>query len=99
MLTKSDLTKIGQIFDERLEEKLESKLEKKLESKFEKFEVKLEEKLESKFNEKLKPIKRDLSKIRKDLEFVVGVLDKDRWKLEQKFDSHISHPPRAFATV
>lgn len=60
---------------------------------------KIEKLMDSKFDQKLKPIKRDLTKVRKDLEFVVGVLDKDRWKLEQKFDSHISHPPRAFATV
>ena len=60
---------------------------------------KIEKLMDSKFDEKLKPIKKDLTKVRKDLEFVVGVLDKDRWRLEQKFDSHISHPPRAFATV
>ena len=34
----------------------------------------------------LKPVKKDLKKIRVDLEFVVGVLDKDR-------------SPRAFATI
>ncbi|MEK7163634.1 MAG: hypothetical protein AAB768_00650 [Patescibacteria group bacterium] len=60
---------------------------------------KIEKLMDSKFDEKLKPIKKDLTKVRKDLEFVVGVLDKDRWKLEQKFDSHVSHPPRAFATL
>lgn len=34
----------------------------------------------------LKPIKKDLKKIRKDLEFAVGVLDRDRWKLEKRVD-------------
>ncbi len=85
MLTQTDLNKIGQIVDE--------KLDAKLNSEFKSFESKLD----SKFDQKLKPIKSDLKKIRKDLEFVVGVLDKDRWRLEQKFDSHTSHPPRAFA--
>ena len=84
MLTQNDLNKIGKIVEEKFDAKLESKLDSILENKF---------------NEKLKPIKKDLKKIRTDLEFVVGVLDKDRWRLEQKFDSHISHPPRAFAIV
>ena len=58
----------------------------------------IDEKLDNKFDLKLKPLKNDLKKIRKDLEFVVGSLDKQRWNLEQKFDSHVSHPPKAFAT-
>lgn len=73
MLTKSDLTKIGQVVDERLEIKLESKL-----------------------NQKLAPIKKDLKILRRDLESVLGSLDKDRWTLEQKFETHVSHPPRDF---
>jgi len=59
---------------------------------------KIEKLMDSKFNQKLKPIESTMNKIRKDLEFVVGVLDKDRWRLEQKFESHTSHPPRAFVT-
>jgi len=39
----------------------------------------------------LKPIKKDLKKIRKDLEFAVGVLDRDRWKLEKRVDVIESH--------
>lgn len=41
----------------------------------------------------LKPIKKDLKKIRKDLEFAVGTLDRERWQLEKRFDSHTAHPP------
>jgi hypothetical protein len=39
----------------------------------------------------LVPIKKDLKKIRKDLEFAVGVLDKDRWKLEKRIDRIEDH--------
>lgn len=74
MLTKSDLTKIGQVIDERLEIKLETK-----------------------FDQKLAPIKRDLKILRRDLESVLGSLDKDRWALEQKFEAHTDHPPRMFS--
>ena len=42
-----------------------------------------------------RPIKRDLKKIRKDLEFAVGTLDRERWTLERRFDSHTIHPPLA----
>lgn len=41
----------------------------------------------------LKPIKKDLKKIRKDLEFAIGTLDRERWQLEKRFDSHTTHPP------
>ena len=34
----------------------------------------------------LKPMKKDLKKIRKDLEFAVGVLDRDRWKVEKRVE-------------
>ena len=34
----------------------------------------------------LKPVKKDLKKIRKDLEFAVGVLDRDRWKVEKRVE-------------
>ena len=34
----------------------------------------------------LKPVKKDLKKIRRDLEFAVGVLDRDRWKVEKRVE-------------
>lgn len=37
-------------------------------------------------NDALKPIKRDLKKIRSDLEMAIGVLDKDRWELAREVD-------------
>ena len=49
-------------------------------------------------DKKLVPVKKDIKILRRDLEKVLGSLDKDRWNLEQKFDSHVSHPPKAFAS-
>mgnify|MGYP001585006978 CR=1 FL=1 len=34
----------------------------------------------------LKPVKKDLKKIRRDLEFAVGVLDRDGWKVEKRVE-------------
>ncbi len=46
----------------------------------------VKEEVDVSLGRELKPIKRDLKKIRKDLEFAVGVLDRDRWKLEKRVD-------------
>ncbi len=43
--------------------------------------------------DELKPVTRAINKLRKDLEFSVGALDKGRWKLENRFNAHINHPP------
>jgi hypothetical protein len=41
--------------------------------------------------QELKPVRRDIRKLRKDLEFAIGSLDKDRWKLEQRVDKIDAH--------
>ena len=39
---------------------------------------------------KLEPIRRDLKKIHKELEFAIGVLDRDRVDLAKRFDDHLT---------
>lgn len=46
----------------------------------------VKEEVDVSLKRELKPMKKDLKKIRKDLEFAVGVLDRDRWKLEKRVD-------------
>lgn len=87
MLTKNDLNKIGEAIDIRL---------KPVKSDLAKIGQVIDERLEIKLTQKLAPIKKDLKILRRDLESVLGSLDKDRWKLEQKFESHTDHPPRMF---
>jgi len=69
MLTKKDLQEIGKVFDERLEQKLDEKLEQKLEDKLE---------------QKLKPIKKDLSYLRKTLDLAIKNYDEREVKLNRR---------------
>ena len=83
MLTKNDLVKVGEVIDVKLKP-VKSDL------------AKIGQVIDKRLDVKLKPIKMDIKQIKKDLEFVVGSLDKDRWNLEKKFEIHTEHPPRIF---
>lgn len=56
----------------------------------EKLDQKLEQKLNEKFKKELRPIKRDISSIKKTLNLVIGQFDQRLNHLEK----HISHPPK-----
>lgn len=89
MLTPQDLQAIQKVVETavdrqleiKLEEKLESKLEEKLESKL---EDKLDSKLEEKLDKKLKPLKRDINRIRKDVSYLIKKTDEADVRLERR---------------
>ncbi|MDO8609861.1 MAG: hypothetical protein Q7R95_04890 [bacterium] len=70
MLTKSDLKAIENLFDRKFDEKFDEKFDKKFDEKF-------DEKFESKIVKELKPMKRDINKIKKDLEATIRFFDSD----------------------
>lgn len=77
MLTANDLTKIGKLVKSEINIEINASVPGIVKQVVAK---------------ELKPVKKDIKKIRRDLEFVVGSLDKDRWKLEQrvnKIDKHL----------
>ncbi len=78
MLTKSDLSQIGKVVEKQIDSQVRPIVRDVVGEEIQKA---------------LKPVKRDLRKIKKDLEFAVGTLDRERWHLEKRFDSHITHPP------
>ncbi len=73
MLTKEDLTAIGEMLDTKLEQKLEEKLEQKL-----------DQKLEQKLDKKLKPIHKKLNKLQRDLTSTIRFFDNEHTNLAMR---------------
>lgn len=85
--------KLEQKLDQKLEEKLEQKLEEKLDKKL---EEKLDQKLEEKLDKKLKPIKKDIHKIKNDLDTVICHFDRriiSNITRIERLENHLRLPP------
>lgn len=84
MLTKSDLNQIGVVVNKSIQVQVPPIVNKAIQTQVPGIVTGILQK-------ELKPIKKDLKKIRKNLEFAVGVLDRDRWKLKKRVDVIESH--------
>jgi hypothetical protein len=83
MLTSQDLGQIKQVVTETIQSETPKIVRDIIRSETPQI-------VENIITKHLKPIKKDIHKIRTDLETAVGALYKDRWALEQKFDSHLT---------
>ena len=95
MLTKGDLNQIGVVVSKAIQVQVPPIVNKAIQTQVPGIVTGILQK-------ELKPIKKDLKKIRKDLEFVVGVLDRDWWKLEKRVDvieSHVGLPSANWAEI
>jgi hypothetical protein len=101
-LTPRDLKLIGNLFEEKFEEKFEHKFEEKFEQKFEeKFEKKFEEKFDQKFKKEFGPIRREIHKIKENLDMLVSNTDRrltDKHVRLQTIERHLglSTPPSSY---
>lgn len=68
MLSKSDLQAIDKIVERRIDDSVENKVKPLLDAQF-------EQKLKPLLQNELKPIKRDIRRIRKDVDYIIGKFD------------------------
>lgn len=85
MLTKQDLLAISQLFDNRFleaEEKLQTNLENGFQSNIQSLEMRLQANLQK----ELKPIKRELKKLYKNQNMIIGFFDNTYTELRTRVE-------------
>lgn len=99
MLTTQDLDAIRTIVEQVVDEKLNGrfrKFEGKVDNRFIEFEKRFDEKFESQFKKELTPIRRDIKRLRKDLNVFIRTFDSEQVDLQrqmQRVEEYLNLPP------
>ena len=110
MLTKKDLESIGKVVDQRIDKRLDTftaEIDKSGNKRFEAFGAEMDKNMDKRFeafgaemDKKLKPIKSDTRKIKKDLKVTTDFFDRDIVSLKKRtkrIENHLGLPPVSVA--